>query len=279
MPPAGGDEGFVLLEGKDTISTEMQAAAQGPADPAPVVEYELASFRRTLSNLSSSASIKEEDVGVDEDEEEEGEEELRGMPKDLKGICRFLRKQAAGGAATVETEEEQEERRRRRAARRLQQQQEQLKKGPRGIHGFLCFAWPIGTRELLFWVLLTVFMTTLVTLGGGRTRAGPRSSSDSPLSSSSSSSSSPLGTCPASTSPTPMYHHDVAPETTTSTAKPAARPRPTHPPTLSPYTELSLLRAQLRAENLLAHDREHELAWLRATQDELATEVDSLVRL
>ena len=315
MAPAGGeknkDEGFVLLEETEAIEAKMQQQQQQQQSrlegEAPVVEYELASFRRTLSS-----ACEDDTVYSDEDENEVDLDDLslEDMPTDLQGLCRRLRAQSLAlaaeeskqankgkekgkgeGEAEEETsEKEQEERRRRRRERRQQErrrlQLKQAQEEGRGIHGFLRFAWPIGTRELLFWALLVVFMTTLVSLSGGQhTRAVVNTTVGR--------GGGGRGTCvmgggrEGGMIPTPLFVFDDV-----ATAVAAAAAFQQHCPSslpsyqqqggtnemhnLSPYTEIALLQGQLRAQVSLAEDREEELKWTRVQQQQLERKVEVL---
>jgi hypothetical protein len=133
MAPAGGeknkDEGFVLLEEAETIEAKMQQQQrqqqQGRLEgESPVVEYELASFRRTLSSACEDDTLYSDE---DENEVDLDDLSLEDMPTDLQGLCRRLRAQSLALAAeeskkankgkgegddenTTTSEEEQEER-------------------------------------------------------------------------------------------------------------------------------------------------------------------------
>eukprot|EP00624_Nannochloropsis_granulata_P003690 evm.model.NODE_28648_length_9314_cov_31.998281.1 len=87
MAPAGGEknsnEGFVLLEETEAIEAKMQQQQQqqGREGEAPVVEYELASFRHTLSSAGEDDTIYSDEDDVDLDDLS-----LEDMPTDLISI-------------------------------------------------------------------------------------------------------------------------------------------------------------------------------------------------
>jgi len=307
MAPAGGEkksnEGFVLLEETEAIEAKIrqQQQQQGRVEgEAPVVEYELASFRRTISSAGEDDTVysDEDDVGLDD-------LSLEDMPTDLQVLCRHLRaeslalaaeesKQATDGKGEVKgdgnsttTKKEQDERRRRRRERRRQERRRLLKHAEeegRGIHGFLLFAWPIGTRELLFWALLVVFMTTLITLSEGQHTRAVNTTVTRGARGVGGRGTDALGG-EGGQGATPLFVFDNV-ATAVAAAASFQQHYPSFLPTyeggrqahssLSPYTEIALLKGQLRAQASLTRDREEELKWMRVQQQQLEGKAQEL---
>jgi len=295
MAPAGSEgckeEDFVLLDKSEAVSAQLQDDSLARGGSARVVEYELASFRRTLSSITDDASYARrgnEDFETEGNEEDTDDLSLEDMPEDLRGLCRRLRAQSRaldaeerretgtvlgeGGSGLKDNEGvgdwgQGESRRRRQQVRRRHPQAEACL-----FEALWRFSWPLGTRDILIGALLVVFMTTLISLSGGRhTRAVPLAANR-------------RGSEGERSAPPLYVFDDVASAVATAAAFPghcaswafqSARSH-AHEKASSPPlpVKISLLEGRVRALVSMVGDLEKEVAWRKALQEGLEREVE-----